>query len=413
MKPRSSDSVDQAFVRLCSVLVNLAVDPQAISVFPKEGNTISTSDSPGRAATKAVGALQNGLSTPAVTNTLTLDNTNPYTPSLDYHPTTKKYVDEATPDLSSKADVVHTHLKADVGLSEVDNTSDINKPVSTAQQTALDDKSDKANVLELDNTVVFVPDNDHEPATKKYVDDATQALSSIVDENGDVVATVLPRTGTAAELAAIVPAFGERVKATDGTLKEVSGDGVNTFADLSDTSGGKGHHYSVDNTVLAVGESLIIDLDALFGVTDADIHKYRMTVTGNLASNGYADAYRLNLKTGAGLNVYGLDQITDGNSFKLVIEPGAVNAFQAAYGGLMEIYQSSALRADGTGYMALDSGGVFSYDAVGDKGLYDGQSDRVRLYDLAPFSAVELVHNGIGGVLTYYNVAVSLDRVIQ
>lgn len=36
----------------------------------------------------------------------------------------------------------HTHTKADVGLANVDNTSDANKPVSTAQQTALNAKLD-------------------------------------------------------------------------------------------------------------------------------------------------------------------------------------------------------------------------------------------------------------------------------
>jgi hypothetical protein len=38
-----------------------------------------------------------------------------------------------------------TLVKADVGLGNVDNTSDANKPVSTAQQTALNLKEDKAN----------------------------------------------------------------------------------------------------------------------------------------------------------------------------------------------------------------------------------------------------------------------------
>jgi len=33
------------------------------------------------------------------------------------------------------------------------------------------DKADKTNVLELDNTISFTPDADYEPATKKYVDD--------------------------------------------------------------------------------------------------------------------------------------------------------------------------------------------------------------------------------------------------
>lgn len=37
----------------------------------------------------------------------------------------------------------HTHNKSEIGLGNVDNTSDLNKPVSTAQQTALDGKLNK------------------------------------------------------------------------------------------------------------------------------------------------------------------------------------------------------------------------------------------------------------------------------
>lgn len=52
-----------------------------------------------------------------------------------------------------------TLAKTDVGLSNVDNTSDANKPVSTAQQAALDLKSPKTNpvfdgILTVDNSVV-------------------------------------------------------------------------------------------------------------------------------------------------------------------------------------------------------------------------------------------------------------------
>lgn len=43
--------------------------------------------------------------------------------------------------------------KADVGLGSVDNTSDIDKPISTAVQTALDNKADKSTVTTLSNTV--------------------------------------------------------------------------------------------------------------------------------------------------------------------------------------------------------------------------------------------------------------------
>ena len=65
----------------------------------------------------------------------------------------------------------HGTTKNDVNLGNVDNTSDLDKPISTATQAALDDKADKSNVLELDNTTTFTPTSDYEPATKKYVDD--------------------------------------------------------------------------------------------------------------------------------------------------------------------------------------------------------------------------------------------------
>lgn len=70
-----------------------------------------------------------------------------------------------------RTDNPHSVTKAQVGLGNVDNTSDADKPVSTAQQSALNLKADKSNVLELNNTTAFTPDSNYEPATKKYVDD--------------------------------------------------------------------------------------------------------------------------------------------------------------------------------------------------------------------------------------------------
>lgn len=116
--------------------------------------------------------------------------------------------------------------KTDIGLGNVDNTSDADKPISSATSTALSNKvdkvsgkglstedyttveksklsgiaegaevnvnadwnstsgdseilnkpdlsiySEKQNVLQLDNITEFTPDADYEPATKKYVDD--------------------------------------------------------------------------------------------------------------------------------------------------------------------------------------------------------------------------------------------------
>lgn len=63
----------------------------------------------------------------------------------------------------------HNVTKAQVGLSNVDNTSDINKPVSTAQQTALNLKEDLANKV-----TNFTSPNNTDYAT-------TQATINLVD----------------------------------------------------------------------------------------------------------------------------------------------------------------------------------------------------------------------------------------
>lgn len=64
-----------------------------------------------------------------------------------------------------------TVTKRDVGLGNADNTRDVDKPVSTAQQAALDRKADKTNVLEKDNSTDYTPTQNYHPATKKYVDE--------------------------------------------------------------------------------------------------------------------------------------------------------------------------------------------------------------------------------------------------
>ena len=56
-------------------------------------------------------------------------------------------------------DAIDALTKADVGLGNVDNTSDLNKPVSTAQQTALNGKTD---------TTVIAPTEATTTASKRY-----------------------------------------------------------------------------------------------------------------------------------------------------------------------------------------------------------------------------------------------------
>ena len=50
----------------------------------------------------------------------------------------------------------HSVTKAQVGLSNVDNTSDTSKPISTAMQTALDDKANKSDITALENNTTLI-----------------------------------------------------------------------------------------------------------------------------------------------------------------------------------------------------------------------------------------------------------------
>lgn len=69
-----------------------------------------------------------------------------------------------------------TLVKGDVGLGSVDNTSDASKPVSTAQQTALNLKANNANPTFTGSVTVPAPTAATDAANKQYVDTAIQGL---------------------------------------------------------------------------------------------------------------------------------------------------------------------------------------------------------------------------------------------
>lgn len=74
------------------------------------------------------------------------------------------------------AAVATSGLKADVGLGNVDNTSDVNKPVSTAQQTALNLKADASSVTK---TAIGLGNVDNTADTAKPVSTAQQTALNL------------------------------------------------------------------------------------------------------------------------------------------------------------------------------------------------------------------------------------------
>ena len=86
-------------------------------------------------------------------------------------------------------------VKNDVGLGNVDNTSDANKPVSTAGQTALDLKANIASPTFTGTVTVPTPTNSTDAATKAYAD----AIAAGINWHNSVetaTAAALPNTPT-------------------------------------------------------------------------------------------------------------------------------------------------------------------------------------------------------------------------
>ena len=76
-------------------------------------------------------------------------------------------------------------VKGDVGLGLVDNTADTAKPVSTAQQTALDLKANLASPTFTGTVTVPTPTNNTDAATKAYTDAIVTAAKIITAAGGD------------------------------------------------------------------------------------------------------------------------------------------------------------------------------------------------------------------------------------
>ena len=104
-------------------------------------------------------------------------------------------------------------VKNDVGLGNVDNTSDANKPVSSAQQTALNLKANLASPTFTGTVTVPTPVNATDAVTKSYADAIKQSLDikdsvRVASTANIVIASALINGST---IDGVVVATGDRV----------------------------------------------------------------------------------------------------------------------------------------------------------------------------------------------------------
>lgn len=123
----------------------------------------------------AVAGVDTGVMTVVAGNNVTVDSTDPANPVVS--------ADDAPVDSVNGQTGVVVLDKSDVGLGNVDNTSDADKPISTATQTALDLKLDASRLLQgtgFPNGVVSAP------VGTIYIDTAvTNGVSSWIKKSGN------------------------------------------------------------------------------------------------------------------------------------------------------------------------------------------------------------------------------------
>lgn len=149
----------------------------------------------------------------------------------------------------------HEVTKAQVGLSEVDNTSDVNKPISNATQTALNGKFSatdgnalKQTIEDMPNLVVTEGSISHKD-NKVSLSLRQQNLKDPVDTDS-ILLTFNPATTSTAGI--ILPSDkskidkiitngnGTKYLSDNGTYKEVSGGGESNIYVFSPTISGNG-----------------------------------------------------------------------------------------------------------------------------------------------------------------------------
>lgn len=167
----------------------------------------------------------------------------------------------------------HEVTKAQVGLSEVDNTSDANKPISNATQTALNGKFSATDGNALKQRVDNIPEL---VATDITVDSDNDSVNISLDKTSIVDGTLSGTTininsATASKAGILVPTDkskidkiitngnGTKYLSDNGTYKEVSGEGESNIYVFSPTISGNGiSEQDYNNFKAAANEGKVI-----------------------------------------------------------------------------------------------------------------------------------------------------------
>ena len=228
-----------------------------------------------------------------------------------------------TVDLNVTGDVTGL-VKGDVGLGNVDNTSDANKPVSTATQTALNLKANLASPTFTGtplSTTAAPLTNNTQIATTAYTDAAVAAIvdgaPALLNTLNELAAAINDDESFSSTIATSIG--GKVSKSGDTMSGQLAMDGnkiTGLGSPTTDTDASTKKYVDDQNTI---GETLftahvnnttsvhgIADTSALATVTQAaDIADNRIAASTTIATKTYADA-AVNTHSGDSTNVHGI-----------------------------------------------------------------------------------------------------------
>ena len=242
---------------------------------------------------------------PLMNGTATIGTDNRYAPGNHVHPTdTTRASVEALEVHTTNTSNPHNVTKTQIGLGNVDNTSDLNKPISTATQSALNNKVDKVEGKGLSTEDYTTAEKEKLATLNNYND--TEVKADISKLQSDV--------STAKEN---ISTLQEDVTGVEGNVSTLT-QSVSTLDTTVDGLNTKVEGLETDVTEL---QGTVSDVKGTVGTLQTNLNNKVDKVQGKgLSTNDFTNAYKTKLD---GLNNYN-DTIIKQDITELQTDVGAL-----------------------------------------------------------------------------------------